>query len=72
MLCLSRKKHEVVNIYDSNGVPLGSVCITHIKGDKAGIGFDFPADYVIMRAEVDPGVGYGKRAGDLTRHNRTG
>ena len=67
MLCLSRKKSEVVNIYDPNGAPIGSVCVTHIKGDKAGIGFDFPSDYVIMRAEVDPGVGYGKQANNLRK-----
>lgn len=47
MLCLSRKKNEVIMIGDDI-----RITIIEIRGDKVRLGFDAPSDVSVHRLEV--------------------
>ena len=54
MLVISRKLEESFTIFDPAGVPLITVQLVDVRGDKARVGIEAPRDYRILRNELLP------------------
>jgi carbon storage regulator CsrA len=52
MLVISRKLDEAFTIYDPAGVPLVTVQLVDLRGDKARLGIEAPRAYRILRNEL--------------------
>ena len=51
MLVLSRQRLEEI-VISHGGKVIGRIAVVDIRGDKVRLGFDFPIEYSIHRAEV--------------------
>jgi carbon storage regulator CsrA len=51
MLVLSRQRDESV-VISKDGVPIGTVTVADIRGDKVRLGFTFPRELDVDREEI--------------------
>ena len=65
MLVLSRKVDEIIDIGGHNGIPLVTIMVVAIQGDKVRIGIDAPKSIEVHRREISQDIAaHGKRGSD--------